>query len=104
MSSSCSATMIQESVSSDEIELLSFNNESLGEFSMSVVHCTSGVMPTRSMSCRAGDRYFATVTIRADPSWSSVTLCIKTHQLKTMQHKLKTVMVACDLSLTKVQG
>ncbi len=68
--------MIQESASRDETELFSFNNQSLGEFSMSAVHCTSGIIPTWSMSWSAGDRYFATVTKRADPSWSSVTLCI----------------------------
>lgn len=77
MSNSCSATMIQESASREEIELLFFNKDSLGELSMSVVHCTSGAMPTWSISWRAGDRYFATVTNRADPSCNSVTLCRK---------------------------
>lgn len=76
MSNSCSATMIQESASRDEAELFSFNNQSLGELNMSAVHCTSGIIPTWSMSWSAGDTYFATVTKRADPSWSSVTLCI----------------------------
>lgn len=72
ISNSCSATMIQESASRDEAELSSF-----GELSISVVHCTSGIIPTWSMSWSAGDRYLATVTNRADPSCNSVTLCKK---------------------------
>lgn len=66
---------MHESASRDEAELLSFNNDSFGELSISVEHWTSGVIPTWSMSCNAGDKYLATVTNRADPSWSSVTLC-----------------------------
>lgn len=76
ISNACSATIMHESASRDETEALSLVELeiSLAELSISVVHCTSGVIPTWSMSWRAGDRYFATVTKRADPSWSSVTL------------------------------
>ena len=48
-SNSCSATKTQESASRDETEelILPFKiSESLGELSISVVHCTSGVIPT----------------------------------------------------------
>lgn len=90
-SNSCSATMMHESASRDEAELLSFNNDSFGELSISVEHWTSGVIPTWSMSCNAGDKYLATVTNRADPSWSSVTLCANYDDktIKTMTEILK---------------
>ena len=50
MSNSCSATKIQESASRGESELLFFKIESLEEVSISGVHCTSGVIPTLSIS------------------------------------------------------
>lgn len=75
ISSSCSATMIQESASKEESEPFSFKKDSMDDVNMSGVHCTSGAMPTWSMSWSAGDKYFATVIKRADPSCSSVTLC-----------------------------
>lgn len=76
---------MHESASRDEAELLSFNNDSFGELSISVEHWTSGVIPTWSMSCNAGDKYLATVTNRADPSWSSVTLCANYDMIKQLK-------------------
>ena len=77
ISNSCSAIMIQESASRGVRELLSLPITSLGELSTSAVHWISGTMPTWSISWRAGDKYFATVMNKAEPSWSSVTLCNK---------------------------
>lgn len=78
ISSSCSASNIQESASKVEGEFFLFDKISDSEFLDDVnilgVHCTSGIIPTWSMSCKAGDKYFATVMNRADPSCSSVTL------------------------------
>lgn len=68
---------MQESASREEAELESLDADDFGEVNISGVHCTSGVMPTWSMSCKAGDTYFATVMKSAEPSWSSVTLCSK---------------------------
>lgn len=70
----CSAIIRQESASKYELSPLSFT-ESLGILKMSVEHWISGVIPTWSMSWSDGDKYFATVINKADPSCSSVTLC-----------------------------
>ncbi|BAS97487.1 Os06g0318566 [Oryza sativa Japonica Group] len=71
ISNACSATMIHESISRFVALSSSFSEGALGKDNISGVHCMSGWMPTWSISCSAGERYFATVINRADPSSNS---------------------------------